>query len=601
MPPTRNSKADLIENIEIVAVLGELADLLEIKGSNPFRIRAYRNAIRTIKSLTQSLVVMVEDGEDLTELPAVGKDMAAHIEELVSTGGLSRLEEVATEVPRSLAELVRLDGVGPKKVKKLWEDLGVTTIDQLEEALEADRVVSLEGFGPTSAAKIRRSIDDYRKHVGRFLLSEIEVLIRPLLDHLREVEALEELEVAGSFRRRAETVGDVDLLACAAEGSEGEIMDRFVTFSSVERVVSEGVTKGAVVLRSGLEVDLRIVPRHSWGAALLYFTGSKEHAVALRTRAVRQGLRVNEWGIFRVPDDDGEGRQGDHGERLGGTTEEDAYRILGLDWIPPVLRENRGEIEAVEAGSLPALVTLDDILGDLQMHSTWSDGKTGIEEMALKCRELGYEYLAMTDHSPSLAMVQGVTAPKAKLQWAEIEEIQGRLEGITVFRSMEVDILKDGSLDMEEEILAGLDLVVISVHSLMDMARTEMTDRVIKAMRHPSADILAHPTGRLLNRREPYALDVEAVLQAAAELDVAVELNASPRRLDLGDVHVRRAKEFGVRVVISTDAHEPRGLESMRFGVDQARRGWLEPSDVLNTMPLDAFRSWLGRRSESQA
>lgn len=591
-----------MENIEIVAVLGELADLLEIKGSNPFRIRAYRNAIQTINSLTRSLEGMVEDGEDLTDLPAVGKDIAGHIEELISTGGLSRLEEVAAEVPRTLAELVKLDGVGPKKVKKLWNELGVTTVDQLEEALEADRVVSLEGFGATSAEKIRRSIEDYRKQVGRFLLSEAEVLIQPLLDYLGAVDGLDELEIAGSFRRRSETVGDLDVLARAREGREEAIMGRFVKFPSVDRVVSAGVTKGAVVLRSGLEVDLRIVPRESWGAALLYFTGSKEHNVALRARAVRQGLRVNEWGVFRVPDgQDDEERTDDIGERLGGTEEEDAYRILGLEWIPPVLRENRGEIEAAETGSLPSLVRLDDIRGDLQMHSTWSDGKASIEEMALRCRELGYDYLAMTDHSPNLAMVQGVTAEKAKLQWSEIEKIQGRLEGITVFRSMEVDILKDGSLDMEEEILAGLDLVVISVHTLMDMVKTEMTDRVIEAMRHPSADILAHPTGRLLNRREPFALDVEAVLRAAAEFDVAVELNASPRRLDLSDVHVRRAKELGVKVVISTDAHEPRALGSMRFGVEQARRGWLEPGDVLNTMSVEAFRSWLGRRSESQA
>lgn len=591
-----------MENIEIVAVLGELADLLEIKGSNPFRIRAYRNAIQTINSLTRSLEGMVEDGEDLTDLPAVGKDIAGHIEELISTGGLSRLEEVAAEVPRTLAELVKLDGVGPKKVKKLWNELGVTTVDQLEEALEADRVVSLEGFGATSAEKIRRSIEDYRKQVGRFLLSEAEVLIQPLLDYLGAVDGLDELEIAGSFRRRSETVGDLDVLARAREGREEAIMGRFVKFPSVDRVVSAGVTKGAVVLRSGLEVDLRIVPRESWGAALLYFTGSKEHNVALRARAVRQGLRVNEWGVFRVPDgQDDEDRTDDIGERLGGTEEEDAYRILGLEWIPPVLRENRGEIEAAETGSLPSLVRLDDIRGDLQMHSTWSDGKASIEEMALRCRELGYDYLAMTDHSPNLAMVQGVTAEKAKLQWSEIEKIQGRLEGITVFRSMEVDILKDGSLDMEEEILAGLDLVVISVHTLMDMVKTEMTDRVIEAMRHPSADILAHPTGRLLNRREPFALDVEAVLRAAAEFDVAVELNASPRRLDLSDVHVRRAKELGVKVVISTDAHEPRALGSMRFGVEQARRGWLEPGDVLNTMSVEAFRSWLGRRSESQA
>ena len=596
------ARADPVENIEIVAVLGELADLLEIKGSNPFRIRAYRNAIRTIKGLTRSLRSMVDEGEDLTDLPAVGKDIAGHIAELVATGSLSRLEEVAQEVPRSLVNLVKLDGVGPKKVQKLWTELGVTTVDQLDEALEAGLVAPLEGFGATSAEKIARAIEDFRKHSGRFLLSEAEALIRPVMDHLRDVDGLLELAVAGSYRRRTETVGDMDLLACAEEGSEQAIMDRFVAFPSVVRVDSAGATKGSVELRSGLEIDLRIVPRDSWGAALLYFTGSKEHNVALRARAVKRGLRVNEWGVFVVPEASGDAEAPEEaGERLGGATEEEPYQLLELEWIPPTLREDRGELQAAETKSLPQLVTLEDIRGDLQMHSTWSDGKASIEEMASACRDLGYEYLAMTDHSPNLAMVQGVTAEKAKEQWREIDEIQERTDDITIFRSLEVDILKDGSLDMEEEILEGLDLVVISVHSLMDMAKAEMTERVIKAMRHPCADILAHPTGRLLNRREPFAMDVEAVLQAAVELDVAVELNASPRRLDLSDVHVRRAKELGVKVAISTDAHDPRALQSMRFGVEQAQRGWLERGDVLNTMSAEAFRAWLDRRSESRA
>lgn len=596
------ARADPVENIEIVAVLGELADLLEIKGSNPFRIRAYRNAIRTIKGLTRSLHSMVDEGEDLTDLPAVGKDIAGHIAELITTGSLSRLEEMAQEVPRSLVNLVKLDGVGPKKVQKLWTELGVTTVDQLDEALEAGLVAPLEGFGATSAEKIARAIEDFRKHSGRFLLSEAEALIRPVMEHLRDVDGLLELAVAGSYRRRTETVGDMDLLACAEEGSEQAIMDRFVASPSVARVDSAGATKGSVELRSGLEIDLRIVPRDSWGAALLYFTGSKEHNVALRARAVKRGLRVNEWGVFVVPKASGDAEAPEEvGERLGGATEEEPYQLLELEWIPPTLRENRGELQAAETKSLPELVTLEDIRGDLQMHSTWSDGKASIEEMASACRDLGYEYLAMTDHSPNLAMVQGVTAEKAKEQWREIDEIQERTDDITIFRSLEVDILKDGSLDMEEEILEGLDLVVISVHSLMDMAKAEMTERVIKAMRHPCADILAHPTGRLLNRREPFALDVEAVLQAAVELDVAVELNASPRRLDLSDVHVHRAKELGVKVAISTDAHDPRALQSMRFGVEQAQRGWLERGDVLNTMSAEAFRAWLDRRSESRA
>jgi DNA polymerase (family 10) len=327
-----------------------------------------------------------------------------------------------------------------------------------------------------------------------------------------------------------------------------------------------------------------------------YFTGSKEHNVAMRTRAVRRGLRVNEWGVFRIPDGaDPESLGKEDGERLAGETEEGVYEVLGMTWMPPELRENRGEVEASLAGSLPRLVSLEDIRGDLQMHSTWSDGKASLEEMALACRARGYAYFAITDHSQAMAMVQGLTPERAREQWGEIEEVRERVEGIEILRSAEVDILKDGALDLPDDVLEELDVVVVSVHSFMDQDRKTMTDRVLRALRHPRVDILAHPTGRLLNRREPYELDVEAVLTAAAELGIAVEVNANPNRLDLSDVHVFRARELGVKVVISTDAHSPRGLDNMRYGVDQARRGWLEPGDVLNTMGLRELRAWLGR------
>ncbi len=590
-----------MENIEIAAVLDELADLLEIKGSNPFRIRAYRNAVRTVSGLTRSLASMLEAGEDLTELPAVGKDMSAHIAELVETGGLTRLDEVSREVPRSLVQLVKLDGVGPKKAKKLWESLDVTTVDQLEEALRAGRVESLEGFGAISVGKILRSIEDFRRYSGRFLLSQADDLISPLVAYLSDAPGAQRVEVAGSYRRRVETIGDVDLLV-QAELPAPAIMERFTGFGSVERVVSAGETRGAVVLRSGLEVDLRIVPPRSFGAALHYFTGSKEHNVALRQLAQRQGLRVNEWGVFRLPEGvDPEDVGKEDGERVAGETEESVFEILGFPAIPPVLRENRGEIAAARSGALPEPVSLEDIRGDLHMHSTWSDGKASVQEMAEGCRARGYEYLAISDHSPALAMVQGVTPEKAAEQWAEIDRVQEGVDGITIFKSLEVDILRDGSLDMTDDVLEGLDLVLISVHSLMDMDQTTMTDRVITAMRHPQVDILAHPTGRLLGRREPYRLDVEAVLQAAVDLDVAVEINANPNRLDLNDVHARRAKELGLKVAISTDAHSVQRLDHMSYGVDQARRGWLEKKDVLNAMTVDRFREWLGRRGTRRA
>lgn len=503
---------------------------------------------------------------------------------------------MTAEIPITLVELVRLDGVGPKKAKKLFDELDVKTVEELEVQLDAGTVEELAGFGKKSVEKIRRSIEDYRKHTGRFQIHEAEQLIEGLLRWVEKAPGVEEIEIAGSLRRRKETIGDVDLLA-RCEGDGTPAVDHFVAFEGAARVLGAGPTKGSIVLHSGLQVDLRVIPTRSFGSALVYFTGSKEHNVVLRTGAVRQGLRVNEWGVFRIPEgEDPEALGKEGGERLAGATEQEVYSALGMAWVPPVLRENRGEVEAAREDRLPTLVELDDIRGDLQMHSTWSDGKASIEEMARACTKLGYEYLALTDHSQAMAMVQGLTPERARKQWEEIAEVRERVKGIEIFRSVEIDILKDGSLDMPDEILEELDVVVISVHSFMDQDRGTMTERVLKAMAHPSVDILAHPTGRLINRRESFELDVEAVLVAAAELKVAVELNANPNRLDFSDVHVHRAKELGVPVVISTDAHSPAGLENMRFGVDQARRGWLEAPDVLNTKSLKDFRAWLGRR-----
>jgi len=585
-----------MENLDVARTLEELADLLEIQGANPFRIRAYRNAVRTVEGLTRPLRVMVEAGEDLTGLPGIGKDIAARIEELIETGRMEMLEQLDAEVPRSLVELMRLDGVGPKKAHKLYDELDVRTVDDLEAELQSGRVESLQGFGKKSAEKILRAIAEHRAHVGRFLLDDVEQLVAPVIEHVKGAPGVDRVEVAGSLRRRKETIGDVDLLA-RCEGDGTAVVDHFVAYPAAERVDAAGGTKGSIVLRSGLQIDLRVIPPRSFGAAMQYFTGSKEHNVAMRTRAVRGGLRVNEWGVFRIPEGaDPESLGKEDGERLAGQTEEEVYEALGMAWMPPELRENRGEVEASLRGSLPRLVSLDDIRGDLQMHSTWSDGRASLEEMALACRDRGYAYFAITDHSQAMAMVQGLTPERAREQWSEIEEVRERVEGIEILRSAEVDILKDGSLDLPDDVLEELDVVVVSVHSFMDQDRKTMTDRVLRAIRHPLVDILAHPTGRLLNRREPYELDVEAVLATAAERGVAVEVNANPNRLDLSDVHVFRARELGVRVVISTDAHSPQDLDNMRFGVDQARRGWLEPGGVLNTMEVGELRAWLGRK-----
>lgn len=585
-----------MENLDVARTLTELADLLEIQGASPFRIRAYRNAVNTINSLSQPLKDMVAAGEDLTELPGVGKSVAKYIGEFLTSGSISRLEEVSAEFPRSLVQLMRLDGVGPKKARKLFEELDVRTVDDLAAELEAGRVQTLDGFGVKSAAKIIDAIEDHKKHTGRFQIRETERLIAGLLEHMQSAPGVARIELAGSLRRRKETIGDVDILA-ELDGDGTPVVDHFVSFSGAQRVVGAGSTKGSIVLHSGLQVDLRVIPSRSFGAALQYFSGSKEHNVAVRSRAVRQGLRVNEWGVFRVPEtEDDEPIGKEDGERLAGDTEQSVYEVLGMSWVPPELRENRGEVEAACEDELPELVSLEDIRGDLQMHSTWSDGKASVEEMARSCLERGYEYFALTDHSQAMAMVQGLTPERAREQWAEIEQVQELVPGIRILKSVEVDILKDGSLDMPDDVLEQLDVLVISVHSFMDQNKKTMTDRVLRAMQHPSADILAHPTGRIINRREPFELDVEAVLEAAADLSVAVELNANPNRLDFSDVHVHRAKELAVPVVISTDAHSLRGLADMRFGVDQARRGWLEASDVLNTRSVEEMMGWLGRR-----
>jgi DNA polymerase (family 10) len=585
-----------LENLDVARELKLLANLLEIQGANPFRIRAYWNAVNTIEGLSRPLYEMVEAGEDLAELPAIGDNVAAHIVELLQTGSIGRLREVEAEFPRTLVDLMALEGLGPKKARRLFEELGVRTIDDLALAIEAGKLATLEGFGEKSVAKLGRALENHRKRTGRPRLDEAEQLIAGLLEHMKRAPGAKRVEVAGSVRRRRETIGDVDLLV-QAEGDGTRIVEHFVGYSGAARAEAAGPTKGSIVLGSGLQVDLRVVPKKSFGAALVYFTGSKDHNVALRTRAVREGLRVNEWGVYRVPEDAEPDTLGPtDGERVAGDTEESVYEALGMEWMPPEIRENRGELDAAASGVLPRLVQLGDLKGDLQMHSTWSDGKASIEVMARACAERGYEYLAMTDHTGAMAMIEGLDPKRARKQWKEIGELRERVPEIEILRSAEVDILKDGTLDMPDDVLEELDLVLVSIHSFFDLDKKKMTDRVLKALSHPTVDILGHPTGRQINRRDPIALDVETILEAAAELSVAVELNANPRRLDLNEAHVHRAKELGVPVVISTDAHSPAGLDDMRFGVDQARRAWLEPKDVLNTRSAKQLKKWLARK-----
>jgi DNA polymerase (family 10) len=580
-----------VENVDIARALDDVATLLEIKGANPFRIRAYQNAARTIEEHVVPVRMLVADGTDLTELQGVGKDIAGHVTELVETGRLGLLEDLAEEVPRTLIEITRIPGVGPKRTRKLWEALGIETVEALEQAASAGAVAELEGFGAKSQQKILSAIAARRRLVGRFKLSDADQYVRPLIAHLQSLEAVQRIEVAGSYRRRRETVGDIDVLVIAAEPQQ--VMERFTTYPQVQKVELAGDTKGTVVLTSGLQVDLRVVPPESYGAALQYFTGSKEHNVRLRKRAVARGLRVSEYGVFLTDDADVETTDPFAGEYVAGWEEKDVYEALELPWIPPELREDRGEIDAAERGELPELIAVSDIRGDLQMHSTWSDGRQSIEEMLDGCVARGYEYFAITDHSKALAMTGGLDAAKLREQWKEIDEIASRRDDIRILRGMEVDILADGSLDLEDAMLEQLDLVLVSVHSRLDLPSAQQTERVLRAIRHPAVHILAHPTGRLINRREPMQLDLDEVLRCAVEHRVIVELNAHPDRLDLRDTHLMRAKELGLRISIGTDAHRVGDLDLMDYGVEQARRAWLTSGDVVNAWPLEGVLEWL--------
>ncbi|UCC73214.1 MAG: DNA polymerase/3'-5' exonuclease PolX [Gemmatimonadota bacterium] len=564
-----------MENIDYARVFGEIADLLEIQGANPFRIRAYRNGARTIETLSQPIESLLADEEArLEDLPGIGKDLAGKIRELHETGELNFLNELRREVPASLVQIMHIPGLGPKRARQLWDGLEITSVEELEEAAKAGALEELPGFGPTLQERILKGIVELKARAGRFKLADADIYVHPLLEYLRKAGGLADLEVAGSYRRRCETVGDIDILATSS--GESPLMDHFVAYRDVQEVLAKGPTKSSLRLKGGLQVDLRLVPRESYGAAMAYFTGSKAHNIVIRGIGRERGLKINEYGVFE-------------GERLVcGRTEEEVYAAIDLPWVPPELREDRGEFDAARAGRLPESLRLDDIRGDLQMHTTYSDGRQSAAEMVEACRERGYEYMAITDHSPSLAMT-GIKAEDFERQYAEIDELQEKHDDIRILKSCEVDILEDGSLDLGDDILALMDFVVIAVHSKFNMSRADMTRRITGAMRHPKVNALAHPTGRLINRREPYPVDVEELVKVACDQGLMLELNAQPDRLDLRDFHLQMAREAGVKIVISTDAHRAAELDYMRYGVDQARRGWLERADVGNTYALEEF------------
>jgi len=569
-----------MENIQIAKTFEEVADLLEIQGANPFRVRAYRNAARTIGTLGTPVETMLKtDGRTLEELPGIGADLAGKITRLCRTGDLPLLGQLTRKTPESLVAMLRIPGVGPKRAKLIYKKLHVKTLGELERAARAGRLAELHGMGKTLEQMILRGIGQEKAHVARVPLAEAEAYVRPLVERLRTLPEVEELEVAGSFRRRRETVGDVDILV--ASEHPAPIAAAFVTYADVQQVLARGDTKCSIRLRSGLQVDLRIVPRASYGAALHYFTGSKPHNIAVRLLGVKRHLKINEYGVFRGT------------RQIGGRNEEDVFKAVGLPWIPPELRENRGEIDAAREGRLPALVELADIRGDLQMHTDATDGQHTLAEMVEACKDLGYEYIAITDHTKAVRVAGGLTEAGFHKQARAIDAIRKRISQPQVLKGAEVDILDDGSLDLDDDALAALDVVVASVHSRFNMSKADMTRRIVRALQHPRVHILGHPTGRLLGKRDPYPVDMSDIIKAAGDYGVMLEINAQPDRLDLSDVYVQMAREAGVKLVISTDAHRTQELACMRYGVDQARRGWCQARDIANTYHLTAFKKLL--------
>jgi len=576
-----------ITNSEVADIFTEVSDLLEIEGANEFRVRAYRDAARTISGLPRSVREMLADGEDLTELPGIGDDLAGKIEEIVETGSLEQLVEIRARTPPSLGKMLNIAGLGPKRVQTIHNELGVVTLDELQEAAQTGQIRELHGLGPKIEEKILEDLERQAGEEERTRLDVAEELVAPLAAYLEEIDAVQRVTVAGSYRRRKETVGDIDLLLISKEGEATAAMDAFVAYEDVVEVVSQGETRSTVRLRSDLQVDVRVVPEESYGAALLYFTGSKAHNITLRNMALNvaldEGLKVNEYGVFR-----GE-------ERVAGRTEQEVYDLFDLAYIPPELREDRGELAAAQKGELPDLITLDDIRGDVQMHTTGSDGNASLEEMVAAARDLGREYIAITDHSAHVGVVQGLDADALDEQIAQIEALNDELEDFRVLKSVEVDILPDGALALPDAALAKLDVVVVSIHTKFGLSQEKQTERVLRALDNPHVNILAHPTGRRIGDRPPYEIDLERVMAAALERGCFLEINASPERLDLNDIYAKMAKEMGLKLVISTDAHRPSGLSNMKYGVWQARRGWLAADDVINTRPWPDLKRLLQR------
>jgi len=579
-----------MNNARIADELDLIADLLEFQGANSFRVRAYRNGSRVVKDLTESAAAITQDpNRSLTEFEGIGDDLAKKIQTLATTGVLPFLEELKAQVPQSVLTLLRVPGLGPKKAAVLYKELQIATLDDLRAACQSHRVRELKGFGAKTEETILAGIEQASTATLCMYWAEADIMASRLVEHLKSNAQVEQIEVAGSYRRGKETIGDLDLLVVS--GDAAAVMDQLAAFEEVESILGRGDTKMSVRLYKGLQVDLRVVPAESFGAALQYFTGSKDHNVVLRGMAKDKGLKVNEYGVFAVSEEAGKVTE----KYVAGRTEEEVYQAIGLPWFPPEIREARKEYEWAAAGKLPKLVELTDILGDMHMHTTESDGQATLEEIVLAAKARGLKYIAITDHSKRVSMANGLDGERLRRQWQMIDKLNAGLSDFRVLKGVEVDILEQGPLDIEDAVLAEADWVVASVHYGQSQPRETITKRILGALKNPHVSAIAHPTGRLINRRKSYEVDLDAVFQAASDYGKLLELNSNPARLDLDDVQCAAAKQRGIPIVISTDAHSVAGLSVLRYGIMQARRAGLTKDDVANTRPWDKMRALIGK------
>ncbi len=570
---SKTGQKGLMNNRQIAKIFEDIADILDLKGENVFRIRAYRRAAQNIDGLARDVATLSE--EELDAIPGIGKDLTAKIREFLATGKVAKHEALKKEIPEGVLEMLRVPGLGPKTAKLLHDHLRVTSLDELEALTAAGKLAGLPGIQKKTEENILQGIAQLKRGNERRPLGRVRPLAGEIIRQVRERATVDRIEVAGSIRRWKETVNDIDILT--ASGQPEKVMDAFVQLPFVSRVLMEGPTRSSILTDEGIQVDLRVVDQDAFGAALQYFTGSKQHNIRLREMAVRAGLKISEYGVFREPGE----------RRIGGNEEEDVYKALRLPFIPPELREDAGEIEAALAGALPDLITVEDIKGDLHCHTRWSDGSHDLDTLVQAARGKGYRYLAITDHTKGLGIAHGLDEARLAEQGRLIDAENEKHAGFTILKGSEVDIRSDGTLDLPDRVLAGLDIVVASVHSGFKQSQDQITKRILSAIRNPCVSVIAHPTGRVIGERDPYSVDMEAILKEAAKYGVAMEINAYPLRLDLNDLHVKMARQYGVSLVINTDAHVLSQLDFMPYGVSVARRGWVEKKDVLNALTYE--------------